>query len=169
MPTIISVKIAAKYSNFTLFLWISIILSDMLCKIPQVYQKIYPLHFSTVLLFICLPLYLWKLWQKSSNFNISTWISINYSEMTYKNLQFYQKMSPHSFSFIYSCICMPFLVSEILSLFLCFHPFFHTYARCQSSELTEYVSMPFFSIVFWWYFHAYYCIQVFFWINLQFY
>ena len=122
MPTMVSVKITTKILKFYSFpMNFHNFIRCMLCKIPQIYQKIYLLPFSTILLFICLPLYLWKLQQKSSKFDILTLIPIIYSEMIDKKLQFYQKISPLSFSLIYSCICMPFLESEILSKNLQFY------------------------------------------------
>ena len=59
MPTIVSVKVTTKIFKFYSFpMKFHNFIRYILCKIPQIYQKIYPLSFSTILLFICLPLYL---------------------------------------------------------------------------------------------------------------
>ena len=67
----------------------------------------------SIILFVCLPFYLWKLPQKSSKFNIFTWISIIISEMLYKNFSFNRKCL-HFLLHLYSnCVCIPFIDSEI--------------------------------------------------------
>ena len=145
MSSIVSMKITMKIFKFYRFpMNFHNFIRCILCKILQIYQKISPIPFWAILLFIyILTIVSVNITTKIFKFSIFTWISIIYSEMLYKNLQFYLKMSPLSFLLIYGCTCMTFILfeilsqkSSILSIFLCFHPFYHPYIRCKASELT---------------------------------
>ena len=68
--------------------------------------------------------------------------------------------------------CMPFIEYEILSkkclilsISLSYHLFYHTYVRCKSLQLTDYVSFSFFNCIL----IVFVCLSLylsFFWINL---
>ena len=91
-----------------------------------------------IILFVCLPLYLWKLQQKSSIF---TWVSIILSEMLYKIISFIRKCLHFLFNYmIILFLCLSLIlhfsqISTILSDNLCNHQFYHTYFRWKHSSL----------------------------------
>ena len=78
-PIIVSVKITTKIFKFYCFpMYFHYFIRYMLCKLLQIYQKNISTSFLNyiIILFVCLPFYLWKLAQNSSIINICTWISI---------------------------------------------------------------------------------------------
>ena len=80
-------KSPQKSANYTVFLWISKILSDIrYAKFFRFIQKYFYFLFQLYYyLFVCLPLWLWKLLQKSSHFTVFLWISIILSDICYAN------------------------------------------------------------------------------------
>ncbi len=107
-----------------------------------------------IIWFLYLTLYLWKLLQKSSNFNICTWIFI-LSEIIYKKTFSFIRKCLHFHFHLYSdWICMPFIVSEILSKTSSIFQYSYVIHfiicklwRCKSSELAEYVFTSFFNFI----------------------
>ena len=110
---------------------ISIILSDMLCNIPKIYQKISPLPFQLYYnFFVCLPLYLWKFPQKSSNFHTNFHNLIR--NVKQKSSVLSENVSTfffHLFIVVFVCLSLYLRIikkSTILSIFLCYYLFYHT-------------------------------------------
>ena len=108
-------KLPQKSSNFSLFLGISIILWYMLCKILQIYQKYLHFPFQLYYYFMCIPtIGSVKVTIKIFKFNVFTWISIILSEMLYKIFSFIRNCLHFLFHWYSNCICIPFILSEIL-------------------------------------------------------
>ena len=109
---------------FSMFICTSIIVSMVILSYPQFYHT-YVRRKSTILIenvstsfsdyilivFVCLPLYLWKLPQKSSIFKFFLWISLTLSEICYTKSSVLSENISNSFSimryfylYVYKCI-----------------------------------------------------------------
>ena len=116
-PIIVSVKITTKIFKFYSFpMYFRYFIRYMLCKL-HIYQKSISTSFLNyiIILSLCLPFYLWKLAQKSSTFNIFTWISLIFQKCYTKIFSCIRKCIPFLFHLYFNCICMPCIGSEILS------------------------------------------------------
>ena len=106
-----------------------------------------------LVVFVCKPLYLGKLPQKSSIFKFFLWISL-ISYETYKIFSFIRKCLHILFQLCNNCICIPIVVSEIfqrklsmLLVILSNPQFYHTYVRWKSSGLSQNMSSSFFNCI----------------------